>query len=114
MNYDTKEGILKYMADGLPGLHRLAKHRREAYHESKQKLQWWVIYNTWVTDECGNLTIITDEPRRRVLADDVMNHEETFRNRPTISTAFERIAPLDDVCPRCEKGWNIETGKSDV
>jgi hypothetical protein len=116
MNYDTFEGISVYLADGLPGLARLAKHRRTAGYDRRERLKEWIIRRRYILDTCGNTSIILEPTNfERLVYDmpDVCEREALgvhMRHIPdslSISSTDASLPPLDDICPHCLRGWHL-------
>jgi len=52
--YDSYDGIARYLAQGLSGLNRLIACRHRAGYYRKEKMLSWVILGRWFFDSCGN------------------------------------------------------------
>jgi len=113
-DYDTREGIACYLKDGLPGLHRLAKHRAAAWREREERMGLWTIMGLWVADETGGFFQIAPDCRPDPAWQEippVMDKAETARVLSRLSwgggAGRHPLPPLDDMCPQCLEGWSM-------
>lgn len=109
---DTKEGIERYLKDGISGLHQLGRDRREVTGYGKnrmfeERLNEWVLLGHWYLDSIGNISTIhegfIDGAERVVL------YREFFTSYGvrTISSSHQRFPEIGDLCPQCLNVWEL-------
>jgi hypothetical protein len=118
--YDTKAGILRYVAD-LAGLNQLIAKRHQAGYERRERLSEFCVLGRFYFDMCGNCGVMVE----RVPAE--LYHRNTARPQdtcPAVMTRDELIlfmrgesfvwespgdpcAPADATCSFCGVGWTI-------
>lgn len=118
ISYDTREGIQKYLDDGLAGLNRLIRDRSRAGYKENKRMKTWIILGRWVADSCGNFGKIIDIDYKQGQAPkdlypdmiDILSFEE-LRNvlgKISISHGFQDDVPDTHLrCPECNNSWNI-------
>lgn len=118
---DTHEITRVLEQEGLPGMHRICKARRDAYYEGRRPhARSLIFFGRFLSDTCGNLGKVT-EPLlpallRRVPA--VMDVDEfegfvttQFANSFSLGWRLGVASPIpfpDEVCGSCGKGWTLE------
>jgi len=117
--YDTREGLqARLQSGGLSGLREIAKARREAGYDRREKLKEWYILGIFCADSVGNFSLITGGApldASKFLdystppVPDVMSREEmgTYTQRWEI-THGACLPPGDDRCDRCGRGWTLD------
>lgn len=117
--YDTREGLqARLESGGLSGLREIAKARREAGYDRKERMKEWYILGIFCADSVGNFSLISDGApidAYKFLGmsvpypPDVMTREEigTYTQRWTI-THGPCLPPGDDRCDRCGRGWTLD------
>ncbi len=52
--YDTREGLINYLKEGLKGLNYLIQDRSRAGYTNGERMKDWIILGRWWADSCGN------------------------------------------------------------
>lgn len=130
-DYDTINGIKKYLADGLKGLNDLVSDRHEASYKRGQKLHDFCILGRWFTDAYGNFTkiiSIDSSHEEKSIADvapdipDVIESDKArvylarhISQQVQITSEYVAGIPKDGlICPLCTKPWDIASAHETV
>jgi len=122
--YDSKTGILGYLADGLAGLNELERARHQAGYKRQERLQEFCILGRWMTDSCGNFgKIIGDKRMSYLIPAEILSDCPRVATREEISKQVERIAwdgasshiPHPGmICELCQEAWTLENAHDAV
>lgn len=116
--YDTREGIQERLDKGLEGLHEIAKARRDAGYDRRERLTDWCLLGTFWLDTCGNFSTITEGAPRDgywywkmeevYKTPDVMNRDEAAQFSQHWSSTGTGLPSPEDRCDRCGRGWALD------
>ncbi len=120
-DYNTEEGIKKYLEKGLQGLHELFVARSEAGYVRKERMVDFLVLGRWALDTCGNVgevTTLRDIKTKQDLLGKlslapVLPYETIYKLFTDLSIGWELTGTLaipkpDSVCAICRKGWTLE------
>jgi len=117
---DTKEGIRKYLDDGLFGLHRLGEDRANLYSQSNKPLKKWIVAGRFELSTNGSIQTLMEINKKRVIdvseAGDVLSNEKFWVALNTKMGQDAGVAiyenskppPATVMCPECKKGWTLK------
>lgn len=106
--YDSRSGIEASLSD-YKALMLLSRARHAAGYDRRERLKEWFVLGRFHLDSCGNFGILSEGARPAapnvICSDDPMSRSWFSR----WSASFLRMPEADIVCPRCRRGWDIQT-----